>query len=95
MPTGPYSWSAATVEGVVVIGLARFGCPKTPLGEGEVVTKRSATQHVGSDRKFPICNDPKFLTFDLSLKAYRPRSVGFANRAGSVRRCTDGRPGCC
>ena len=26
---------------------------------------------VGSDRKFPICNDPKFLTLGLSLKAYR------------------------
>ena len=26
---------------------------------------------VGNDRKFPICNDPKFLTLGLSLKAYR------------------------
>ena len=25
---------------------------------------------VGNDRKFPICNDPKFLTLGLSLKAY-------------------------
>ena len=26
---------------------------------------------VGKDRKFPICNDPKFLTLGLSLKAYQ------------------------
>ena len=28
-------------------------------------------RYVGNDRKFPICNDPKFLTLGLSLKAYR------------------------
>ena len=31
----------------------------------------TASTAVGSDRKFPICNDPKFLTLGLSLKAYR------------------------
>ena len=42
--------------------------------------------HVGSDRKFPICNDPKFLTLGLSLKAVPGRSVGFANRCGISRK---------
>ena len=32
---------------------------------------RCESRPVGSDRKFPICNDPKFLTLGLSLKAYR------------------------
>ena len=34
-------------------------------------TKVQVDTIVGNDRKFPICNDPKFLTLGLSLKAYR------------------------
>ena len=42
-------------------------CFSGKIGSG----KTSTSNAVGNDRKFPICNDPKFLTLGLSLKAYR------------------------
>ena len=37
----------------------------------EIVRTAKTPVCVGSDHKFSICNDPKFLTLGLSLKAYR------------------------
>ena len=50
---------------------------------------------VSPNCKSPICANPKLLTFWLVDDGAPGRDVGFANRAGKVCRCTDGRSGCC
>ena len=43
---------------------------------------RASHQAVGGTRKSPICGNPKFLTFGLSLKARRAALLGFAGLRG-------------
>ena len=56
---------------------------------------REITRDVSPNCKSPICANPKLLTFWLVDDGAPGRDVGFANRAGKVCRCTDGRSGCC
>ena len=50
---------------------------------------------VGGDCKFPICGNPKFLAFDLSLTVRRAAVLALPTVREAVRRCMDGRSGCC
>ena len=72
-----------------------------PVDQAPRLAAIQQTHFVGADDeivpncKSPICANPKLLTFWLVDDGAPGRDVGFANRAGKVCRCTDGRSGCC
>ena len=67
---------------------------ETQLSPRELAVRFTDTS-VSPNCKSPICANPKLLTFWLVDDGAPGRDVGFANRAGKVCRCTDGRSGCC
>ena len=75
------------------LGLNSTNSGKPPSSDG--LSKPPAGKHVSPNCKSPICANPKLLTFWLVDDGAPGRDVGFANRAGKVCRCTDGRSGCC